>query len=214
MAADAYHQDDIADLQRLADRFAEMGNPAAAQRTLRAMTDLIRDRNQARIRRNVTPDGKRMQERKAPQQGNAHISFLYETASGHKAIRNLKNYRNLGSKYMGYDRYRGAVRTFLKKRILRTISIDKRKVITRPSQQKMFKGLIKARWLKAKLTKQEASIYFAGVADQVAAVHHFGDKDKPHPKADPVRYPERQLLGITPEDAKEAEAILIEALLK
>lgn len=214
MAADAGHQDDIADLQRLADRFAEMGNPAAAQRTLRAMTDLIRDRNQARIRRNVTPDDKKMRERKAPQQGNAHISFLYETASGHKAIRNLKNYRNLGSKYMGYDRYRGAVRTFLKKRILRTISIDKRKVITRPSQQKMFKGLIKARWLKAKLTKQEASIYFAGVADQVAAVHHYGEKDKPHPKADPVRYPERQLLAITREDAKEAEAILIDALLK
>lgn len=214
MAAYAGSQENIDDLERLAERFAAMGNKKAAQDTLRAMTDPIRDRNQARIKRNVTPSGKKMRERKAPQQGNAHIAFLYETASGHKAIRNLKNYRNLGNKYTGYDRYRGAVRSFLKKRIIRTISIDKRKVITRPSQQKMFKGLIKARWLKAKLTKQEASIYFAGIADQVAAVHHYGEKDKPHPKADPVRYPERQLLAITPEDAKEAEAILIEALLK
>lgn len=214
MAASTGHDDLIADLERLADRFAAMGNEGAMQHTLRAMNDLIRDRNQARIRRNVTPDGKKMRERKAPQQGNAHISFLYQTASGHKAIRNLKNYRNFGNKYTGYDRYRGATRTFLKKRIIRTISIDKRKVLTRPSQQKMFKGLIKARWLKAKLTKQEAAIYFAGVADQVAAVHHFGEKDRPHPKADPVRYPERQLLAITRDDAKEAEAILIDALLK
>ena len=214
MAASTHHDDLIADLERLADRFAAMGNERAMQHSLRAMNDLIRDRNQARIKRNLTPSGQKMRERKAPQQGNAHISFLYKTASGHKAIRNLKNYRNLGRKYTGYDRYRGAVRTFLKSRVIRTISIDKSKVLTRPSQQKMFKGLIKARWLKAKLTKAEASIYFAGVADQVAAVHHFGDKDKPHPKADPVRYPERQLLAITPDDIKEAEAILIEALLK
>lgn len=172
----------------------------------------IRHKNQQRIKANQLPMGERMQERSAIK-GNAHIAFVYETPDGERRVRNLKNYQHQGNKITGYDRFRGAMRSFLKKRIVRTISIDKSKVVKR-RQQKMFKGLIKARWLKAKLTKQEASIYFAGVADRVAAVHHYGDKDKPHPKADPVRYPERQLLAITPEDAKEAEAILIEALLK
>ena len=167
----------------------------------------IKLKNQRRIAANKLPGGGKMEAR-TPVESNAHISFVYETPDGQRKIRNLKNYRNLGYVLTGHDRFRGGMRSFLKDRIVRYISIDKSKVIKR-RQQKMFRGLIKARWLKAKLTKQEAAIYFAGVANPVAAVHHFGETDKPNPKAKPVRYPERTLLAITDEDIDEAEDILL-----
>ncbi|MFU7708754.1 phage virion morphogenesis protein [Aeromonas veronii] len=204
--------DGIEQLRKLADKFEAAGNLGAMQRTLRTANDLLRDLNKDRIQRNVTPSGKKMRERKEPQLGNAHISFLYERADGFRAIRNLKNYRNEGDKYTGFDRYRGAIRSFLKRRIIRTISLDKRKITAPRSHQKMFKQLIRAKWLKAKMTKQEASIYFAGVADQVAYVHHFGEKDKPNPHAKPVQYPERELLGITDQDIDKIEDLMLKQI--
>lgn len=202
-------EDMIEGLQKLAAKFEAAGNLGAMQRTLREANDLLRDLNKDRIQRNVTPSGKKMRERKVPQLANAHIAFLYERADGFRAIRNLKNYRNEGDKYTGFDRYRGAVRTFLKRRIIRTISLDKRKITAPRSHQKMFKQLIKARWMKARMTKQEATVYFAGIAGQVAYVHHHGEKDRPHPNAAPVQYPERELLGITDQDIDKIEDLML-----
>lgn len=205
-------KDMIEGLTKLAAKFEAAGNLGAMQRTLRAANDMLRDLNKDRIKRNITPSGEKMRERKEPQKGNAHIAFLYERADGFKAIRSIKNYRNIGSKYTGFDRYRGAVRTFLKRRIIRVISLDKRKITAPRSHQKMFKQLIKAKWMKARMTKQEATVYFAGLADKVAYVHHYGEKDRPHPNAEPVQYPERELLGITDQDIEKIDDLMLQRL--
>lgn len=205
-------EDMIEGLQKLAAKFEAAGNLGGMKHALRAANDLLRDLNRDRIKRNITPSGEKMRDRKEPQLGNANIAFLYERADGFRAIRNLKNYRNEGDKYTGFDRYRGAIRSFLKRRIIRTISLDKRKITAPRSHQKMFKQLIREKWLKAKMTKQEAAVYFAGIADRVAYVHHYGEKERPHPNAAPVKYPERELLGITDKDIDKIDDLMLQRL--
>lgn len=209
MASSSYSDRELAALENLAARCDAMRNPSAMRRSIREATNLVRDLNRDRIKRNVTPSGDSMQKRKSPQKSLARISFLYRTPDGNRTIRDLRNFREMKHMYIGYDRTRGGVRSFLKSRIIKTISVDKTKVSAKPSQQKMFKRLIRNQWLRTKMTSKEASVYFAGVAGNVAAIHHFGEKDKPNPKSQAVEYPQRELLGFTAEDVDKVEDIFI-----
>ena len=87
-------------------------------------------------------------------------------------------------------------------------------MVIRKAPQKMFKNIIKAKWFKLKTSPSSATIEFAGVAGQVAAIHHYGEKDRPNPKAKEIRYPERKLLAVTPQDGKDIRDILIEELTR
>ena len=65
--------------------------------------------------------------------------------------------------------------------------------------QDMFTKLRGARYLKAKAQGREATVEFMGRAARIAAVHHFGLRDRVKPGGPEYDYPARPLLGITPE---------------
>jgi len=207
--------DNLKDLELFADAAARAGNEKALKELVHYAGQLVKKKNAARIRANVQPDGTPMRKRKDPQKGNAHIAFIYKNpVTGLCLVRDLKNYRRYGTYIQGFDRMRGAMRSFRISRIVKYISIDKSKVIVRKAPQKMFKNIIKAKWFKLKSTDRSATIEFAAIAGEVAAIHHYGEKDRPHPKAQEVRYPERQLLGVTEADTKEIWDLFIEHLSK
>ena len=207
--------DELKDLELFADAAARAGNEQRLKELIQYAGTLVKKNNAARIRANVQPDGTEMRRRKDPQKGNSHIAFIYKNpVTGICLVRDLKNYRRYGKYIQGFDRMRGAMRSFRYSRIVKYISIDKSKVIVRKAPQKMFKNIIKAKWFKLKTNDRSATIEFAGVAGTVAAIHHHGDKDRPNPKAREVRYPERQLLGVTNADTKEIWDLFIDHLSK
>lgn len=207
--------DELKDLELLADSLARMGDMKRLGEIINLISRKVKANNTGRIKANVQPDGSPMPRRKLSRKGNAHIAFVYKNpVTGVTLVRNLKNYRHFGPYIKGFDRTRGAIRSFRISRIVRFISIDKSKVVIRKAPQKMFKNIIKAKWFKLKTSPSSATIEFAGVAGQVAAIHHYGEKDRPNPKAKEIRYPERKLLAVTPQDGKDIRDILIEELTR
>ncbi|HAU4886198.1 TPA: phage virion morphogenesis protein [Aeromonas hydrophila] len=207
--------DNLRDLELFADAAARAGNEKVLKELIQYAGTLVKKKNTDRIRANIQPDGTKMRRRKDPQKGNAHIAFIYKNpVTGMCLVRNLKNWRDNGDYIKGFDRMRGAMRSFRRSRIVKYISIDKSKVVVRNAPQKMFKNIIKAKWFKLKAKERSATIEFAGVAGTVAAIHHYGEKDRPNPKAKEIRYPERQLLGVTNADTKEIWDFFIDRITK
>ncbi|PLT16282.1 MULTISPECIES: phage virion morphogenesis protein [Ralstonia] len=64
----------------------------------------------------------------------------------------------------------------------------------------MFTRLRMAKWLKAEADPNAAVVTFAGSAQRIAAVHHFGLRDRVNKKGLTAQYPARALLGLAPED--------------
>ncbi|MDR1463638.1 MAG: phage virion morphogenesis protein [Azoarcus sp.] len=80
-----------------------------------------------------------------------------------------------------------------------------------PKRGKMFKKLRAARHLRIMSGASEITITFRGQTGRVAAVHHFGLRDKvlknlPHE----VKYAARPLLGFSPGDMAAMENLLYE----
>lgn len=71
---------------------------------------------------------------------------------------------------------------------------------------RMFQKIKRAAWLKASSRGDGAQVSFAGFAGRVAAVHHFGLRDRITQKLNRrVKYEERPLLGINDADAEILE---------
>ncbi|ATG18376.1 phage virion morphogenesis protein [Ralstonia pickettii] len=64
----------------------------------------------------------------------------------------------------------------------------------------MFTRLRMAKWLKAEADPNAAVVTFAGSAQRIAAVHHFGLRDRVNKNGLTAQYPARALLGLAPED--------------
>lgn len=77
-------------------------------------------------------------------------------------------------------------------------------------RRKMFAKMVKPAWLKAAATANEATVEFTGRANRLATVHHFGLRDKI--KGNPVKYPARELIGITDADINRVEDALLKHL--
>ncbi|OZG41787.1 phage virion morphogenesis protein [Aeromonas sp. A35_P] len=207
--------DELKDLEMLADNLAKIGDMKRLSEIIDLIAKKVKANNTGRIKANVQPDGSPMPRRKMSITGNEHIAFVYKNpVTGVTLVRNLKNYKRLGPCLKGFDRTRGAIRSFRLSRIVKFISIDKTKVVIRKAPQKMFKNIIKAKWFKLKTSPSSATIEFSGVAGHVAAIHHYGEKDRSNPKAKEMRYPERKLLAVTPQDEKDIRDILIEELTR
>lgn len=163
-----------------------------------------------RISRQTNPDGTPFTKRKARfitvQQS---MKFLWRDE-----LRSLKNWQyrkgRHGDMITGYDVERSAVRSFYKRDISRFIEIKKNKIKTRSKskQARMFKKLGSSRYMLAKATDTGADVFFAPPVQRIAAVHHYGLKDKIRPGIE-VQYPARQLLGFTPADMQHIEYQII-----
>lgn len=68
----------------------------------------------------------------------------------------------------------------------------------------MFSRLRMARYLKAQADPNTAVVTFAGTAQRIAAVHHFGLRDRVNKNGLMAQYPARELLGL---DAADIDAV-------
>lgn len=74
----------------------------------------------------------------------------------------------------------------------------------------MMRGLAKAGWLKASARPGAASVEFAGRAQRIAQIHHYGQRAAVNFPRGPMHdYPARALLGLSDDDLdKVAEMVM------
>ncbi|HHQ4650252.1 TPA: phage virion morphogenesis protein [Aeromonas hydrophila] len=80
------------------------------------------------------------------------------------------------------------------------------------ARRKMFQRLVSPRWLKATSTEHQALVEFVGSANRLATIHQYGLKDRI--KGREIRYPARELLGITHQEVEQLEERLLAHLTK
>ncbi|HDW7094464.1 TPA: phage virion morphogenesis protein [Yersinia enterocolitica] len=81
-------------------------------------------------------------------------------------------------------------------------------------KREMFAKLRTARYMKANSNHNEAVVEFAGRVERMAAVHHFGLRDRPNAHSKDVQYDERPLLGFSQQDIAIVEHAVMESLSK
>lgn len=73
-------------------------------------------------------------------------------------------------------------------------------------RRKMFFKISNTTWLKARASEQQAVVEFVGTANRLATIHQYGLKDRI--KGREIRYPARELLGITHQEVEKLELLL------
>lgn len=81
-------------------------------------------------------------------------------------------------------------------------------------KREMFAKLRTARYMKANSSPDEAVVEFAGRVERMAAVHHFGLRDRPSIHSQEMKYEERPLLGFSLQDRELVENAVIACLAK
>ncbi|WP_323947500.1 phage virion morphogenesis protein [Aeromonas caviae] len=79
-------------------------------------------------------------------------------------------------------------------------------------RHKMFFKISNTTWLKARASEQQAVVEFVGTANRLATIHQYGLKDRI--KGREIRYPARELLGITHQEVEKLEELLLAHLTK
>lgn len=77
-------------------------------------------------------------------------------------------------------------------------------------RRKMFFKISNPAWLKARASEQQAVVEFVGTANRLATIHQYGLKDRI--KGREIRYPTRELLGITQQEFNDLEEVLLNHL--
>ncbi|WP_018609433.1 phage virion morphogenesis protein [Uliginosibacterium gangwonense] len=90
------------------------------------------------------------------------------------------------------------------------------KLAARKKRGQMFKKLRTTKYLKVEASPNAATITFKGPVQAIARVHQFGLKDRVSRKlgALTIKYPARQLLGITNTERAMIENVVLDHLAK
>lgn len=95
---------------------------------------------------------------------------------------------------------------------------EPRKVTARTKQgrvrRKMFMKLKTAKYLKAQADASQAEIFFAGRAQRIARVHHYGLRDRVSRGGFEVKYAARALLGLDSDNKNMVMNILVRWLIE
>lgn len=91
---------------------------------------------------------------------------------------------------------------------------SQRERLRQQAQQRdpMFAKLRRQKHLKARAVGSAAVVEFAGRAQRIARVHHFGENDAVNPGGPRHDYPARELLGIADDDADRLRDLLLDHL--
>lgn len=73
----------------------------------------------------------------------------------------------------------------------------------------MFQKLRTSRYMKASGRENSAVVGFTGKVQRIARVHQYGLRDRPRAYAEDVKYPQRQLLGLSDINIKEIELLVV-----
>lgn len=206
----------MGDLERLEDWLSPLTRqlgPGAQRRLGRSIAIELRKDNARNIRRQVGPDGERWEKRKAPREVAKPIRYFYKARDGHTRELEMSSYRNDGDRIVGYDKEAGAIRTMLKKGMLRSMSpqhpsgsAQKRRA------QYMLTGFARNQFMHIHYSPQDASVFFGGRAERLARIHHFGLRDSVIPGGAQYDYPARQLLGISTPMRQRVSGLIINHL--
>ena len=183
-------------------------SPAERKKLSREIVRDLRKSQIKRIREQKNPDGSAFTQRKAQFiTVQREMRFIWRGQQ-----RSLKNWQQNKRMITGFDVNKGAVRSFRKGDIQRFIAVkkDRIKVKGKSKQTRMFKRLATARYMRAFSNENEAAIFFAPAAANIAAIHQYGLKEKLR-NLD-IQYPSRQLLGFSVDDTRRIEAAIIDFL--
>lgn len=81
-------------------------------------------------------------------------------------------------------------------------------------RRKMFTKLRTNRYLKVEASSDGAFVAFAGQAQRIARVHHFGLRDRVEKNGPTVKYAARELLGITDGDQDTIADLIVKSIAK
>jgi len=75
----------------------------------------------------------------------------------------------------------------------------------------MMRGLAAAQWLRASATPASAEVSFAGRAQRIAQIHHYGERAAVNwPRGPMFDYPARALLGLADEDLERLRELVLD----
>lgn len=196
--------------------------PAERKKLAREIGTALRKRQQRRIRRQKNPDGTPYAARvgrKKRRRARRRLRFLYEKPGHDAEEREIVNWFSTPETYFGFDqRHAGALRTFKKRRVVRVLEIDltpvadpRDKIGRRQSSEPMFEKLRTARYLKMKPTAHGVSIGYEGRIAHIARIHQEGKRAPVNAHLE-YDYPERKLLGTTPDDVEMVHDMIVRHL--
>lgn len=193
------------------------GLDSGGRRTLlRKVARDIRREQAVRIAAQKNPDGSAFEprkKRKPPSQGQYAVRFLYPSGGVPRAVF-MKSWVREGPLLTGYDIEAGGIRSFFWNKITHWLGVRPEdqnksagKLRNRSTirQRAMFRRLRGAGFLRSGASDYEAWAGFAGRVAAVAQIHQEGLVDRPSAHGPDVRYPVRELLGLS---AAERERIL------
>ena len=200
------------------------GMDASGRRKLtRAMARDMRRANAERIAAQRNPDGSAFaprRKRKPPSEGQYAVRFLYPSGGGTRVVF-MKSWVREGPLLTGFDIEAGGIRSFFWDRITHWLGVNasdqnksggklRRRSTVR--ERAMFRRLRGAGFLRSGGNDSEAWAGFAGRVAAVASVHQFGEMDRPSSHSPAVRYPVRELLGMSAEDRERLMETVLDHL--
>lgn len=215
---------DFAELERVAGAMLAGLAPGRRRMILRKMAADLAASQRRRISAQREPDGSAFAPRAAKAaavQGRGPACFLYPSGGAGAPRRVLlKSFAWEGGMMTGFDIEAGALRSFEKAKVVQWLpvppevsgggSTKRRRGSLR--RRAMFRRLASGRFLRAGNDDAALWVGFTGKASEIAAVHHYGLRDKPSLRAKAVRYPRRELLGATEADRGRLLDTLLEQL--
>lgn len=75
---------------------------------------------------------------------------------------------------------------------------------------RMFRRISKADYLRIQADPSGVAVGFVGRVARIARIHQYGESDRVSPDGPTVRYPIRELLGITPEDRETIRDMIVQ----
>gem|GEM_PF-103570 len=215
-------QDDLEILEDWVEPLIAKLEPAQRKALAREIGTALRKSQQQRIRKQKNPDGSAYASRvgkKKRRRARKRLRFIYEKPGHEPEEREILNWFSTPETYFGFDqKHAGELRTFKKRRVVRVIErdltpvVDPRAKSNRGKQNDaMFEKLRTARYMKMKATANQVSIGYEGRIARIAKIHQLG---KTAPVNSHVRYdyPERELLGATPDDIEMVHDMIIRHL--
>lgn len=224
-------EDQLAAFRAAASALLIQLQPAARTKLLRTMAHDLRRSQQQRIRAQIGPDGVPWTPRKRrsgrEKAGPRPIRFLYHGARGEPRAVEMRSWVSRGGQgggyIIGFDKEAEGVRTFRRDRIIRYLPIEggtedpgalqgalrgKKGGLNRRGA--MFGKIRSGRFLKAGADPSSAWVEFVGRAQRIAAVHHFGLRDRVVQGGPEYDYPQRELLGLGQTDEEALMSRLLE----
>ncbi|WP_334468118.1 phage virion morphogenesis protein [Arsenophonus sp. PmNCSU2021_1] len=170
----------------------------------------LRQSQFARLRAQQSPDGSPFTPRKKGFIAlRREMTLLIDGETVH-----LTNVQQWGQKITGIDTKRHQKRSVQLADIQTFLESKKTRITARrlTHQQRMFKKLATARFLRLKTDSQGVTLAFLPSTERIARVHHFGLTERYHGKT--VPYPARPLLGLTAQEMIDIENQLLDFLTR